>query len=159
MPKTLDLGPYPTDDGWSWAYRFYDRVLKPCKPLRACLRLYFLPKTFELWRQSLLYRLLGVQFFGKLIPTGGIWVRRLTRARMRAYTLASSSRRGARLFFYRTIIFEALHFPFLLAMLALIGHRFYIGRVDLAVENFGVLPAAGIPRPVAFRPRPESYET
>ena len=58
---TPDLGPYPPDDGWSWVYRLHHRYVKPVRPLRAALRRYFLPRPIELWRQSLAYRLVGVQ--------------------------------------------------------------------------------------------------
>jgi hypothetical protein len=130
-----ELGPYPSQDGWSWAYRLYERCIKPLSPLRAAVRLYFLPRPIELWRQSLAYRLLGVQHFGRIVPTGGVWVRRLTHAPMRAYTLAGASPRAARRFFFRACIFEALHLPFMLAMVGLALQRYSIGRVDLALEN------------------------
>jgi hypothetical protein len=54
---------------------------------------------------------------------------------MAPYTLAGSSLRAAREFYYRTCVFEALHLPFLLVLVALALHRQSIGRTDLAVEN------------------------
>lgn len=79
-----------------------------------------------------------MHLFGAVIPTGGKLVRRVTRARMAPYTLAGSSLRAARAFYYRTCVFEALHLPFLLTLLALALHRASIGRVDLALENTAV---------------------
>jgi hypothetical protein len=82
-----------------------------------------------------IFRLLGVPWFGTIIPTGGIAIRRLTGARMAPYTLAGTSLRGARDFFYRACVFEALHLPFFLALLLLSIYRLTTGRPDLAAQN------------------------
>jgi hypothetical protein len=57
---------------------------------------------------------------------------------MAPYTLGGNSLRGARAFYYRTCVFEALHLPFLLTLLALAGVRAAGGRWDLAVEDTAV---------------------
>jgi hypothetical protein len=73
--------------------------------------------------------------FGAVIPTGGVVIRRLTGARMAPYTLAGTSVGGARAFYHRTCVFEALHLPFVLALVVLAVHRATLGRWDLAFEN------------------------
>lgn len=54
---------------------------------------------------------------------------------MRPYTLSGTSRRAAREFYYRACVFEAVHLPFLVALLALAVQRASIGRFDLALED------------------------
>ena len=73
--------------------------------------------------------------FGRFIPTGGIRVRRATGAAMRPYTLHRTSLRGARDFYYRACVFEALHLPFFVALVLLAAQRFSIGRTDYAVQE------------------------
>jgi len=34
--------------------------------------IYFKPYSFEKYKYGLIYRMLGVHFFGKYLPTGGI---------------------------------------------------------------------------------------
>lgn len=131
----VGLGPFPYDDGWGWLYRLVDRTAPAGGVLRNSLCRYFFPNVLERWRAGRIYELLGVHRFGAVIPTGGIVVRRVTGARMAPYTLAATSLRGARAFYYRTCVFEALHLPFLLAMLILSGLRAAEGRWDLALEN------------------------
>jgi hypothetical protein len=82
-----------------------------------------------------MFRLLGVHWFGAVIPTGGILVRRVTKARMAPYTLSGTSLGAARDFYYRTCVFEALHLPFFLVLVALAWMRAVEGRWDLALEN------------------------
>lgn len=91
-----------------------------------------------------MYKLLGVHLFGAVIPTGGIVVRRMTKARMSPYTLAGSSLGAARAFYYRACVFEALHLPFLLALAALAAHRAASGRLDLAIEDMVINLAANV---------------
>ena len=103
--------------------------------MRGFLRWYFLPARWELAGRSKLYKLLGVHAFGRVIPTGGIVIRRMTKRRMRPYTLAAHTRPAAEQFFFRACIFEALHLPFVLALLTLSVVRLLQGRSDLALEN------------------------
>ena len=76
-----------------------------------------------------------VPLFGRVIPTGGIAVRRVTGARMAPYTLKTSTVRAAREFYYRACVFEFLHLPFLLVLAGLALHRYLIGRIDWAVQE------------------------
>ena len=128
-------GTYPSDDGWAWAYRFYEKVIRPREWMRRPLCAYFNPNALERAGDGAIYRLLGVQYFGRVIPTGGILIRRLTGARMAPYTLKGTSLGAAAEFRYRTCLFEAAHLPFFLALLVLIIDRFQSGRADLALEN------------------------
>lgn len=127
---------YPIDDGWSWIYRFYEKYVYPRPRLRHLVRVYFRPNRLERFGHGRIYKLLGVSVFGKIIPTGGILIRRVTGSRMKPYTLSATSLRAAHDFFYRTCVFEGLHLPFFLAMLVLTAKRFLTGQLDLAVENF-----------------------
>jgi hypothetical protein len=54
---------------------------------------------------------------------------------MAPYTLAGTSLGAAREFYYRTCVFETLHHPFLLALLALSVQRASVGRVDHAIQE------------------------
>jgi hypothetical protein len=83
---------------------------------------YFAPSRPELAGNARLFRLLGVGVFGRFIPTGGIAVRRATGAAMKPYTLHRRSLQGARDFYYRTCVFEALHLPFFLSDAASPAH-------------------------------------
>ncbi|UCF69308.1 MAG: hypothetical protein JSV80_08550 [Acidobacteriota bacterium] len=125
----------PYDDGWGWLYRAYNRLIEPHDRLRRIVRAYFVPTQLERSGNGKLYRALGVHLFGRVIPTGGILVRRLTGARMRPYTLAGSSLGAARDFFYRACVFEVLHLPFFIALLFLSAHRLSAGRLSDALEN------------------------
>lgn len=143
-PAAVELGPFPEDDGWSWVYRFYSAFIQPYHLLRRAVRAYLWPRRLEEAGDGRPYRLLGVQHFGRIIPTGGVTVRRITGARMAPYTLAGTSLGAARAFFYRTCVFEALHLPFLLALLALSAHRLSMGSTDLALENLLINLVANI---------------
>lgn len=136
--RRMEAGPFPVDDGWGWLYRILDRIAPAGRRLRGSLCRYFLPNRLETWRRGLLYRLLGVQWFGSVIPTGGVRVRRITGARMAPYTLSGTSLRGARAFYYRTCVFEALHMPFCLTLFGLSTLRALEGRWDLALEDMAV---------------------
>ena len=103
--------------------------------MRRLLCAYWWPARIELARDGLLYKALGVDLFGRVIPTGGVLIRRITGSRMKPYTLKGPSIGAARSSFYRTCVFETLHFPFFFTLLLLALHRFLIGRADLAVEN------------------------
>ena len=130
--QELVVGPYPTKDGWGWLYRLYRSLGRPFQRL---LCAYWWPAQIELVGNGLFYKALGVGLFGRVIPTGGVLIRRITGARMKPYTLKGSSIGAARDFFYRTCVFETLHFPFFFTLLLLALHRLFIGRPDLAVEN------------------------
>jgi len=131
----IECGSLPYADGWGWLYRLFESVAPTGHLSRRVLCRYFYPNSVEMWRGGLLYKLLGVHLFGRIIPTGGILVRRLTRARMRPYTLAGISLASARAFYYRTCVFESLHLPFLLTLVGLSLDRVMTGRLDLALED------------------------
>jgi len=131
----LERGTGPDDDGWGWLYRSFE-TLAPVGTLRRNLTCaYFSPSPVETARDGLLYRTLGVPRFGRIIPTGGVSIRRATGARMAPYTLSGTSRRAARSFYYRACVFEALHLPFFLALLGLSIQRALIGRLDYAIQE------------------------
>ncbi|MHC4816234.1 MAG: glycosyl-4,4'-diaponeurosporenoate acyltransferase CrtO family protein [Planctomycetota bacterium] len=134
----IESGPFPYSDGWGWLYHAFERIAPAGRLLRRVLCRYFYPCVIERWRGGLVYKLLGVHMFGALIPTGGIVVRRVTKARMAPYTLVGNSLGAARAFYYRTCVFEALHLPFFLTLVALALHRAAIGRPDLALENTAI---------------------
>lgn len=54
---------------------------------------------------------------------------------MRPYTLHRTSVRGARDFYFRACVFEALHLPFFLALVALAIERGASGRVEYAIQE------------------------
>lgn len=138
MITRLAAGPFPSDDGWGWLYRTFQRLATARGRLRRAVCRYFAPSGLERWRDGLVFRFLGVQHFGTVIPTGGIAVRRATKARMAPYTLAGTSLAAARAFYYRACVFEALHLPFFVVLTALSVHRAAIGRLDLALENMAI---------------------
>ena len=131
----IESGSLPYTDGWGWSYRSFEWLAPSGHILRRVLCRYFYPNAVELWRRGLLYELLGVRLFGRVIPTGGILVRRLTKARMTPYTLSGTSLAAARAFYYRACVFESLHLPFLLTLIFLSLDRAANGRADLAIEN------------------------
>jgi len=131
----IESGKFPSHDGWGWLYRAFDRVAPRGSTLRGIVCGYFWPSAAERWRSGAVFRALGVHIFGAVIPTGGIAIRRTTGARMAPYTLAGTSLRAAREFYYRTCVFESLHLPFLVTLVALAIQRLSIGRADLALEN------------------------
>lgn len=135
VAEDLRCGDWPSDDGWRWLYRSFDRIATPRSALRRAVCRYFWPRRWERTGGGRLYALLGVGWFGRVIPTGGIAVRRLTRWKMPAYTLRGPSLGAARDFFFRTCVFEALHLPFLLAMAGLTIRQLALGRPDLALED------------------------
>jgi len=54
---------------------------------------------------------------------------------MAPYTLKGTSIAAARAFYYRACVFEMLHLPFFLTLVALAVARGAEGRWDLALEN------------------------
>ena len=135
---------YPQGDGWTWVYWLYHRFILPHSWLRNSIASYFNPSPFERAGSGRIYRLLGVHVFGKIIPTGGVSVRRFTKLRMIAYTLRGPSLGAARDFRYKTCIFEALHMPFCIVLLILSVDRFMKGHVDWALEDLAVNLLANI---------------
>jgi hypothetical protein len=140
----VEAGPLPRDDGWRWLYAVFSRLARSNDLFRRALCGYFWPKGFEIWAESKVYKALGVGHFGRLIPTGGVLVRRITKARMAAYTLSGTSIRAAQAFYYRTCVFEFLHLPFFLALLSLSFYQLSVGRPDLAIEDSVVNMAANV---------------
>jgi hypothetical protein len=57
---------------------------------------------------------------------------------MTPYTLAGSSIKAARDFYYRACVFETLHLPFFVALVALAIQRASIGRVDYAIQETAI---------------------
>ena len=129
---------YPRDDGWLWLYRIYSKYINPRPRLKAIVRGYLNPTPFESVGNGRIFRLLGVHWFGKIIPTGGLAIRRITHSRMAPYTLAGTSLRAARDFRYRTCVFEFLHMPFFLTLIILSAHRLLSGMPGMAAENMVV---------------------
>ena len=133
--QAIQQGSGPTYDGWGWLYRTFDRLAPPGSALRSVLCAYYTPTRLETVGRGCIYRWLGVPKFGRIVPTGGINIRRATGARMAPYTLSGPSIRAARDFYYRACVFETLHLPFFLTLAALASHRFLIGRVDWAIQE------------------------
>jgi hypothetical protein len=131
----LARGRGPDDDGWGWIYRWFERAAPPGTVLRRTVCGYFTPSRIERAGDGRIYRWLGVPFFGRVIPTGGIAVRRVTNTRMAPYTLSCPSLGAARAFYYRACVFEALHAPFCLTLFALAIQRCLVGLVDFAVQE------------------------
>ena len=135
VANVLQQGTGPEYDGWGWLYRAFEALAPPGSLRRKAACKYFTPSRFELAGEGRLYRWLGVPLFGRIVPTGGIAIRRATGARMVPYTLARNTVSAARDFFYRACVFESLHFPFFVALLLLAAQRASIGRVDYAIQE------------------------
>jgi hypothetical protein len=135
VSKTLRERTGPDNDGWGWLYRTFEKIAPPGSARRKVVCAYYTPSRLELADEGKLYRWLGVPLFGRIIPTGGIAIRRATGARMAPYTLARSSVSAARDFYYRACVFETLHFPFFLALVLLAAQRASIGRIDYAIQE------------------------
>ena len=133
--EALRQGRAPRDDGWLWLYRVFDLLAPRGTARRGIVCRYYAPSRLEIAGGGRLYRWLGVPLFGCIVPTGGISIRRATGARMAPYTLRGTSLGAARDFYYRACVFETLHLPFLLTLLALAVHRASIGRWDYAVQE------------------------
>ena len=135
IANALQQGTGPNDDGWSWLYGAFEKLAPPGSAGRTVLCKYYMPSRFELAGEGRLYRWLGVPLFGRIIPTGGIAIRRATGARMAPYTLARNSISAARDFYYRACIFESLHFPFFVVLVVLAIQRASVGRADYAIQE------------------------
>lgn len=126
--RQLAEGRGPIDDGWGWLYRSFDRLGRWLPPVRRSVCLYFAPWACERAGGGAVFRWLGVHLFGRIIPTGGVVIRRATGARMAPYTLRGTSLAAAREFYYRTCAFEAAHLPFCVTLFALAIQRAMTGR-------------------------------
>jgi hypothetical protein len=142
--NVVEAGPFPEDDGWRRLYAMFSRLAGSNDLFRRALCAYFWPKGFESWAGSRVYKAVGVGHFGRLIPTGGVLVRRITKARMAPYTLSGTSVGAAQAFYYRTCVFEFLHLPFFLALLGLSFYQLSVGRPDLAIEDSVVNMAVNV---------------
>ncbi len=126
---------YPQNDGWLFIYKFYFNFICKSSFLRKIIKSYFKISSLEKYKDGLLYKFLAVNLFGKIIPTGGILIRRLTHSSMKPYTLAGCSLKSAKEFWYRACIFEALHFPFFITVVFLSIDRYLSGHLNYAIEN------------------------
>jgi hypothetical protein len=135
LKADLESGQLPRGDGWGGVYALLNWLARPGSGLRQLICAHFWPRQLELAGNGRIYRRLGVSLFGRVIPTGGVEVRRLTRTKMAPYTLRGTSVAAARDFYYRTCIFEALHTPFMLALLVIAGYQYTAGRPDLALQD------------------------
>lgn len=133
--KSIQDGSGPESDGWGWLYSAFDSLAPAASRLRRTICAYFAPTRLEAAKDGRLFRLLGVTAFGRFIPTGGVFVRRVTGARMSPYTLSASTLSAAKDFYYRTCVFEILHLPFFLALLAISIDRLISGRFEHAVQD------------------------
>ncbi|MFC1555215.1 hypothetical protein ACFL7D_11330 [candidate division KSB1 bacterium] len=97
--------------------------------------MYCTPFGFEIRGKGKIYRYLGVHFIGKIIPTGGIFWRRLTGMKMSSFSLGTSSLQGARAYLYKACFFELLHVSAFIFYMVIIIHRLNIGYTDLAIDN------------------------
>jgi len=129
----LFVGKPPDNDTWEAIYRVYYRWVRPVPISRALVRGYFLPRSFETWRKAAVYRFLGVAFFGRIVPTGGIAFRRITGARMVNYTLRTATFEGARRHLFRTCAIEAAHLAVFFAVSIAVVVSCLLGRTSLAI--------------------------
>lgn len=133
--KVIHDGCFPEADGWRWLYRAFGAMAPRGSTSRRIICAYFTPTRLEQAGDGRVFRFLGVPAFGRVIPTGGITVRRISGARMRPYTLSAPTIGAARDFYYRACVFESLHLPFAVALLVITIDRFVAGQVDYALEN------------------------
>ena len=107
---------FPTKDGYEWLTKVKS-YLKKYDFIYSIIKWYFLPFKFEKRNKGCIYRLLGVHVFGKYLPTGGSEIKRLTKTKMKAYSLKSKSVSGLIEFLYKNCFFELLHLPFFVFMI------------------------------------------
>ena len=132
---SVDLGKAPDDDNRQHYYQFYYDYIQPIQPLRKFLRWYFYPKNFEQWNKSTIYRYLGVPFFGRVIPTGGLFFRLFTGKKMKAYVLQKQNITSVRKYFFQTCVFEALHLIVFLILSVVVIMCFCLGKNSLAISG------------------------
>jgi hypothetical protein len=127
--------------GWDWIVQADHRYLKPMPGLRNILKFYFKSRPLEMMGKGRIYRLLGVHLFGKIIPTGGILIRRLTGWKMPAYTLAGFTAKAAKKFRYNTCMYEYVHFTAIIAQLPTFADGFLTdGIVNVFIRYWWNLP-------------------
>ncbi|MHC4179420.1 MAG: glycosyl-4,4'-diaponeurosporenoate acyltransferase CrtO family protein [Planctomycetota bacterium] len=131
--SAISLGEAPDDDKWQAFYRLYYRCVRPVPVFRALVRWYFLPRGLEAWNKGAIYRFLGVAAFGRIIPTGGVRIRRITGAGMVDYTLQCTTLASARKFFFRACAFEAAHSLVFISVSVVVVICCVLGRTHLAV--------------------------
>jgi hypothetical protein len=95
-----------TCESLEWADR---RLQRRWPALRKALLAYFGSKGFELMSRGAIYRFIGVHLFGKIVPTGGVWMRRWTLMPMSAWVLEGLSRARARQYRYKAYALELVH--------------------------------------------------
>jgi hypothetical protein len=83
--------------------------------------------------KSVFYKLIGVGIFGRIIPTGGILIRRLTGARMVRYTFRNSTLTAAREFFLRACAVETAHSIVFILMNIVVAVSCVLGKTQLAI--------------------------
>jgi hypothetical protein len=124
-------------DGYEWLGKVDLTLKRKLKFFRYILLWYFRPFMFEKFQNAKIYRILKVPAFGKFLPTGGSEIRRMTKLKMRAYTLKSLSIASLKEFLYKNCFFELLHLPFLIFMIWRSLWWFYThNNVSVALELF-----------------------
>ena len=113
---TKENRPKRQNDGYEWLLKFDLNCLRKAKAVRDIIKWYFLPFKIEVYRNTLIYRMLGVPTFGKYLPTGGSEIKRMTKMKMKAYYLKSLSINSVVDFLYKNCFFELLHLPFFVFM-------------------------------------------
>jgi hypothetical protein len=132
---TKENRPKHQNDGYEWLIKFDMSYLKKVGVIRAVLKWYFLPFKIEKHGNSLIYRSLGVPVFGKYLPTGGSEIKRMTKMKMKAYSLKSLSINSVVDFLYKNSFFEFLHLPFFVFMVwRSIWWIYYFDNIRIAVE-------------------------
>ncbi|MFC1697346.1 hypothetical protein ACFL1H_03370 [Nanoarchaeota archaeon] len=88
---------------------------------------YFRPKSFEKYKDGLIYRTLGVKFFKKYIPTGGSWINK----KFLGQRIRKEFDKKPQLLGYErwTRIYETIHVPFFILMTACMGYEFHRGGI------------------------------
>lgn len=96
----------------------FDKFLsKRISPLRYIAAFYFRPKQLEILGKGFIYKILGVHIFGKIVPTGGLWIRKITGLKLYSWRLERASRKGARLYQYKSCAYELIHLTALIYQL------------------------------------------
>lgn len=85
------------------------KYLKRVPLLRRFIKFYFKPRQFEMYRNGIVYRILGVHWLAYIIPTGGQLWRRLFKWDGWSFALRGSSLEMAKEYRYSTCVFESLH--------------------------------------------------
>jgi hypothetical protein len=116
--------------GWAWVEYAVDKYIKSINPLKRLLILYFKPFWFENLGKGIIYKILGVNYFGMILPTGGVAIRRLTNSKMPAYTLESPTINSAIKFRYRSCMFEFVHLMAIISQLPKLINLISTGKIE-----------------------------